>query len=138
MITVLGMWESDWMEAERTERRLWKQTVQAFAVDEWAMCGVKGGPFTSPLQFEDSDSLISAYPGPKVFLISPHSLEGGINLVDYQHPDNAIYVFGNSYHDLIKYVTPGDDVVSIYTPTKATMFGHVALSAVLYDRLAKQ
>lgn len=137
MVTVLGMWEHDWMEAERTERRLWKQTIQAFGVDAWAMCDVRGGPFTSPLQHDDLASMLAAYTGPKTFLITPGSFEGGTPLCDYVHPENAIYVFGNSQESLVNAVTEADAVVSICTPVEAAMFGPAALAAVLYDRMVK-
>lgn len=138
MVTVLGMWEPDWMDAERTERRLWKQTIQAFAVDRWAMAGVQGGPFTSPLQYESLEAMVVDHRGPKTFLIPRASYSASQRLSDYEHPTDAIYVFGNSTENLVRHVTESDAVVSIYTPERATMFGHVALSAVLYDRMVKQ
>ena len=50
------------MDPERTERRVWKQTIQAFAVDTWGMCDVHGGPFTSPIQYDDLDTMLAAHP----------------------------------------------------------------------------
>jgi len=131
------------MEAERTERRLWKQTIQAYAVDQWAMCDVRGGPFTSPLQHADINALLAAYPGSKTLLIAPDTIEaqgvaGSIDLKDYTHPADAIYVFGSSPESLVNHIGETDDVVTIRTPVSAAMFGHVALSAVLYDRMVKQ
>lgn len=137
MITVLGMWEPGWMEAERTERRLWKQTVQAFGVTRWAMADVRGGPFTSPVQYETLQEMLAAHPGPKTFLIPPGRTDSW-RLADYVHPQNAIYVFGNSKETLVDAVTPDDEVVSICTPNQSVMFGHVALAPVLFDRMVKQ
>jgi len=137
MITVLGMWESVWMEAERTERRIWKQTIQAFGVDRWAMCDVRGGPFTSPLQHPSIPEMLAANPGPKTFLIPPGRVDS-IDLADYEHPSDAIYVFGNTAQSLAGYLTNEDESVSIYTPAAADMFGHAVLAAVLYDRLVKR
>ena len=137
MVVVLGMWER-WVEPERTERRLWKQTLTAFGVDRWGMCDVRGGPFTSPVQFVDLKTMLAAYPGPKTFLIPPGRIEGSVSLAEYKHPAEAIYVFGNSAENLVRSVTPVDDVVSIYTPARADLFGIVVVGAVLYDRMVKQ
>lgn len=126
------------MDAERTERRLWKQTIQAFAVDRWAMCDVRGGPFSSPEQYTDLASMLAAHPGRKTFLIPRESVPSdSCDLRDYEHPTDAIYVFGNSSESLASHVAESDAVVSIVTPHRATLFGHVALSAVLYDRMVK-
>jgi hypothetical protein len=146
MVTVLGMWEPVWMDPERTERRLWKQTIEAFAVDQWGMCAVHGGPFTSPVQFADAAAMLAAYPGPKTFLIPPGRLDGltlGVDyaangpLKDYVHPENAIYVFGSGNDNLVAYLTAADDVVEICTPAATDMFGPVAMGVALYDRCRK-
>ena len=137
MLAVLGMWEEDWMDPERTERRIWKQTIQAFSVDIWAMCPRRGGPFTSPIQYDTLEEMLVAFQGPRTFFIPPGRLMGSTPLSEYKHPEDGIYVFGNSPENLVKYVGPGADVVSIYTPGPATMFAHAALGAVLYDRLVK-
>jgi len=136
VITVLGLWESLWFEGERTERRIWKQTIQAFGVRHWAMCGINGGPFSSPAQFPDVESMLAAYPGRRTFLIPPGRVES-VDLVDYSHPPDAIYVFGNTTESLARYVTPNDDVVSIHTAAPVDLFPYPALGAVLYDRMAK-
>jgi hypothetical protein len=132
------MWESTWMDAERTERRLWKQTIQAFAVDRWGMCPAHGGPFTSPVQHDSLASMLAAHPGRKTFLIPPGRILRTAGLAEYEHPADAIYVFGRAGETLVQHVTDGDDVVTIFTPGSAVMFGHVALAAVLYDRLVKR
>lgn len=136
MVTVLGMWESTWMEAERTERRLWKQTIQAFQVDTWAMAPCKGGPFTSPVQYDTLAEMLEAHPGPKTFLIPPGRTDA-IDLVDYEHPEDGIYVFGNVPQNLVSYITDEDIVVMIDTPHQSDLFASACVSVVLYDRIAK-
>ena len=137
MITVLGLWELGWMEAERTERRIWKQTLQAFAVDNWGMCPPQGGVFSSPVQYADMTTMLAAHPGPKTFLVPRERVEGSTPLKDYVHPSDAIYVFGSSVENLVSHITEADDVVTIYTPALTDMFASSAMTAVLYDRLAK-
>jgi len=137
MVTILGLWEVLWMEAERTERRLWKQTLQGFGYDQWAMAPVQGGTFTSPVQYPDLASMLAAYPGPKTFLIPPGRVDGSLPLCSYTHPADAIYVFGNTTENLVGHVSEFDEVVSICTPFAPEMFPSEALAIVLYDRMIK-
>lgn len=145
-VTVIGMWEANWMDAERSERRLWKQTIDAYDVDVWAMCPANQYVFTSPAQFPTMQAALDAHPGPKTFLIRPGILPSVVppvipaieqGLPAYQHPADAIYCFGNSNEHLGNYVTISDHVVSINTPVNSAFFGCCALTAVLYDRSAK-
>jgi len=138
VITVLGMWEAGWFENARTERRLWKQTIQAFGVDAWEMCGVRGGPFTSPVQHESPRAMLDAHPGRKTFLVPPGRVPGSVSLADYHHPRDAVYVFGCAGDTLAGYVADGDHAVSIVTPRDTDLFAPAALAAVLYDRTVKR
>ncbi len=138
MITILGMWER-WENPELVpERRLWKCTIDAFAVDAWGMCDVQGGPFTGLDQYADLATMLAAYPGPKTFLVPANHVEVSTSLAAYVHPADAIYVFGRAGETLVGHVTPADDVVSIGVPLpESDMFAATVLPAVLYDRMAK-
>ncbi len=82
--------------------------------------------------------MLSSHRGyPKTFLIPPGRLDGAESLAEYEHPTDAIYVFGSVGESLVDHVGRHDDVVSICTPRDAVLFGHVALAAVLYDRAVK-
>lgn len=134
MVTVIGLWEDVWLDTERSERRLWKQTIQAFKVDRWVMVPSNGKEFTSPTQYDTMQEALDAVEGKKIFLIPPERVGNSLDLVKYEHPEDATYVFGNVPENLVSYIRPEDDVVSIYTPAQTDMFGGVALAAVLYDR----
>jgi tRNA(Leu) C34 or U34 (ribose-2'-O)-methylase TrmL len=137
VITVASLWEADWMDSERTERRIWGQTINAYNVDRWIMSPGQPGKFTSPEQFEHIDEMFEALEAPRTFLVAPGT-RNGIPLDAYTHPEDAIYVFGNAQNNLCKYIRPQDDVVTIYTPTQAAMFGHAVVGTVLFDRARKQ
>lgn len=63
-------------------------------------------------------------------------VEGATPLPDYQHPDNAYYVFGPEDGSLKpEIVSDCDDV--IYIPTNGSMNLAATVNVVLYDRLAK-
>ena len=136
MITVLGVWEPTWMEP-RVERRVWKQTLDAFGVDRWAMIGADEVNWSIPTQFYAWEDALAAYSGKKTFLVAPGRTDS-IDVINYDHPDDAVYVFGNTPDNLVRYVSSDDDVVSIHTDTPATLFGHCTLPIILYDRMVKR
>jgi hypothetical protein len=86
--------------------------------------------------------MLEAHPGPKTFLIPPHTAEAAglsfVELGDYTHPSDAIYVFGNGAENLVRWVTSDDEVVSIRTPSRADLFAAVVVGVVLHDRAVKQ
>lgn len=138
MIAVLGLWEKDWMDHERTERRIWKQTIQAYNVDRWCMAVAPPGQFTSPIQYAHIDDMFNApeHQGVRTFLVAPRTMEG-TPLQNYEHPQDAIYVFGDAADNLVRFIRPQDHVVSIFTPSQAAMFAHAVVGTVLFDRARK-
>ncbi|WP_404344034.1 RNA methyltransferase [Pseudoalteromonas mariniglutinosa] len=72
--------------------------------------------------------------GAKVVVIE--LIEGATALPDYQHPENAFYIFGPEDGSIDKSVLQWcDDVV--YIPTLGCMNLAATCNVVLYDRLAK-
>lgn len=63
-------------------------------------------------------------------------IEGAQNLVDYQHPERAFYVFGPEDGTLGKQVLDWCRDV-IYVPTRQCMNLAATVNVVLYDRAAK-
>ena len=62
--------------------------------------------------------------------------EGAISLPEYQHPQNAVYVFGPEDGSISQDVIDrADDVV--YVPTNGCMNIAATVNVVLYDRLMK-
>jgi tRNA C32,U32 (ribose-2'-O)-methylase TrmJ len=62
--------------------------------------------------------------------------ENATSLLDYEHPDSAIYIFGpedGTLHQRV--IDQADDVV--YIPTEGCMNLSATCNVVLYDRLAK-
>ena len=141
MITVIGAWEENWMDAERTERRLWKQTLQSYQVDNWFMTPPQYGEFTSPLQYKTVQEALDASTGKRIFLTPEATVnEYGlttISLADYVHPEDAVYIFCNAISNNHSVIRDEDDVVTIFTPQKTDWFAPVAMGATLYDRFTK-
>ena len=62
--------------------------------------------------------------------------ENAIPLPDYQHPENAFYIFGPEDNSIPQdIIDQADDVV--YVPTKGCMNLSATVNVLLYDRLAK-
>jgi tRNA(Leu) C34 or U34 (ribose-2'-O)-methylase TrmL len=63
-------------------------------------------------------------------------VEGAIPLPEYQHPDQAFYVFGPEDGTISQaLIDHADDVV--YVPTRGCMNLASTVNVVLYDRMAK-
>lgn len=63
-------------------------------------------------------------------------VEGALPLPDYQHPDNAIYIFGPEDGTISQDIIDSADAV-VYVPTVGCMNLAGSVNVVLYDRLAK-
>ena len=63
-------------------------------------------------------------------------VEGAIPLPDYQHPENALYVFGPEDGNLKQSIVNAADEV-VYIPTVGCMNLAATVNVLLYDRLAK-
>jgi len=63
-------------------------------------------------------------------------VEGAVPLPEYQHPDNAFYIFGPEDGTLEQEVIDRADAV-VYVPTIGCMNLAATVNVLLYDRLAK-
>lgn len=63
-------------------------------------------------------------------------VEGATSLIEYQHPENAFYIFGPEDKSLSKEVVAWCKDV-IYVPTVGCMNLAATVNVVLYDRIAK-
>lgn len=86
-----------------------------------------------PLKGAEDLSLVKPA-GAKVVVIE--LVEGATPLPDFQHPDNAFYIFGPEDGSVSKEVLKWCDEV-VYVPTIGCMNLAATCNVVLYDRLAK-
>jgi hypothetical protein len=134
MITLVGRWETGWL-APDVEAFIWRQLAVAYAVDRVIMV-----PNPSPRgAIESADSVelaLESCVGTRVFLI-PEQTIAGTALSTYQHPADAVYIFGNGTNGNAHLVRPEDDVVTIYTPAEVDFFAVNAAAIALHDRTLK-
>lgn len=136
MITVIGMWEQGYtLEQTFIEDTIWKQTLNAYAVDRFVMVTypeVYVPNRTVPEQYDTMEEALASSTGERVFLSYP--IEGTVELATFSHPTDAIYIFGRPHDDLSTYINPGDHKVHINTPKNIDMLGCSCVAAVLYAR----
>ena len=72
----------------------------------------------------------------KMEIICVEFAENAIPLPRYQHPDNALYIFGPEDGTLSQEIIDRADAV-VYVPTKGCMNLAATVNVVLYDRLTK-
>ncbi|BBB30082.1 RNA methyltransferase [Neptunomonas japonica] len=81
------------------------------------------------------DCLLEHVPvGSKVVCVE--LVEGATSLPEFEHPDNAFYIFGPEDSSLDQQVVDRADAV-VYIPTVGCMNLAATVNVVLYDRLAK-
>jgi len=92
-------------------------------------------PLKASDDFENSESLRAFLPN-KTKVICVDLVEGATPLPHFQHPDQAIYIFGPEDGTIGQTVIDqADDVV--YVPTVGCMNLAASVNVLLYDRLAK-
>ena len=63
-------------------------------------------------------------------------VEGAVSLPEFQHPDNAFYLFGPEDGTISQEIVDRADAV-VYVPTSGCLNLAATVNVVLYDRLAK-
>jgi hypothetical protein len=142
MIRVAGLWELGW-NTPLPESWLWSFVLREFNVTEWDMfpkTGIIHNGISSGLNLTEYNSIpemIDSYDTSvtRVFLQE----DGDVELGDFQHPDNVVYIFGNAGTTPSDYSKRDSDVkLRIQTPNKrGVLWPHQVLLTVLYDRYKK-
>ena len=140
MIMVIAKWENGWFD-QKTEVNMWLQTMKAYNIEKLVMTPIREDTGHAE-QFLTMEEALDAYPDiKKVFLepIKNRSLTDHefISLVDYSHPVDCVYIFGNSGSGNAELAKQEDDIVYIPTPQEVDLFGSVAFGIAMYDRSLK-
>lgn len=123
-------------EADRED---WAHVLKGFKISEIYELPGLGHPFTNSIKLEHLVDL-EKYHAADLVVIQPrfgHFVQGVSDLLAFEHPDEAIYVFGGtmtrlSHHDL-EGVKPS---AAVYIPA-GDQFPATAGAIVLWDRLTK-
>lgn len=143
-VAVAGHWELSWNTPIK-EAELWNLPLRDFDVSEWWMWPVSGIRHNESKvnlhERRNLETILGENDGRRVFLepenpLRPH---GGVDLRTFEHPDDALYVFGSAHFDPVaSHKQPGDLVVTIPTVhNKGVLWPHQCAVIVLYDRMVK-
>ena len=92
-------------------------------------------PLTAADSFEELKSLRACLPG-KAKIVCVDLVEGATPLPHFQHPEQALYIFGPEDGTISQTVINNADAV-VYVPTVGCMNLAASVNVLLYDRLAK-
>jgi len=131
MIKVAGMWELGWNTPIK-EYDLWRFPMRDFGVDEWYMSPISGINKGNITEISTVRECIDINPD---FIPVFVDENGSEDLVDFQHPKNALYILGKANGTTM---TESDVSVKIEIKEgKGLLWPHQAICIVLYDRVKK-
>ena len=139
-IAVAGHWELSWNSPIK-EAELWNLLLRDFGVTEWHMwpvSGVKNNEWrlVNLIEHPDFNSILEANQDLTRVYVEPST---GISLEEFEHPENALYIFGSAHFNPVLGHLRDEDK-SLFIPTiqnKGALWPHQCLTTILYDRLIK-
>lgn len=137
MTAVAGYWELGWNTPIK-EFDLWTHPLRDFGVEEFYMAPVSGiGVGAKVYEVPDLGELIPEQRLSKSIVFVDEG--GATQLPEFDHPKDALYVFGRTGLSPLAAFGQEDDQ-SVVIPTrqdKGLLWAHQAAVIVLYDRLVK-
>lgn len=132
MIEVAGIWEDGW-NVPLMECVQWEMMLREFNIEHLNMTPITGiampwgaAPWIS--EYSSMDEVLEAKPELTPVFVTERAETA---LDDFEHPENALYVFGRANKDAE--VLEGALTVKI-SPGKGCLWAHQACAIVLYDR----
>ena len=137
MIKIAGMWDLAWNTPIK-EIDLWRYPLQDFGVDSFYMFPITG---MCSKYVKERESLEDILKENKNSIVVFCDERAKVNLKDFEHPKgDTLYVFGKAnYSPFLSMKREQDLELRIETPHPkgGLLWGHQALSIILYDRYMK-
>ena len=140
-VKVAGIWELNW-NTPLCESHLWTFPLREFGIMDWAMCPVTGITHNEShskmclTEYETVSEMVEYFSEDHVRVFVDE--KGETTLDEFEHPENAIYFFGNAGRAPTDYKREGDLSVRLQTvANNGVMWPHQILVAVMYDRQTK-
>jgi hypothetical protein len=140
-VKVAGLWELSW-NSPLTESWLWSFPLREFGVMDWAMCPITGITHNEKntkmglIEYGTVTEMVEEFSGDHVRVFVDE--KGETTLDKFNHPENAVYFFGNAGRAPTERKREGDLSVRLQTVSNnGVMWPHQVLVAVLYDRQIK-
>ena len=133
-VIIVGHWDFGW-NTPIMEIDLWKFPLRDFGVDKFYMCpisGIRG----KVKEKKDINEVFKENPDHSVIFCDERAEN---SLIEFKHPDNALYVFGKAnFSPFLSLKRNKDLSIRIDTlDNKGLLWGHQAASIILYDRMLK-
>lgn len=128
---VAGIWELGW-SSPITEIEHWGMAMRSFNVDRISMAPVSGIQCKFLDEYQNIEELLEAKKD-MTFVFVDENAE--VELKDFNHPENALYIFGKANYTPFPTHGGGHLSVRIDCPLKGMLWPHQAMAVVLYDRL---
>lgn len=135
MIKLAGIWERGWNTPIK-EIDLWEMIIREFEVHQLYMTPISGIDNGCIIELPKMEQIISMNPSMSIVFVTEKTEE---TLFDFEHPKDALYIFGRVGPDCTSLFRKGiDKKVKIETTAnKGLLWPHQAAGILLYDRLKK-
>jgi len=140
-VKVAGIWELNW-NIPLSESFLWTFPLREFGVMDWAMSPITAITHNEShskmrlTEYETVGEMVKEFSGDCVRVFVDE--KGETTLDEFEHPENAIYFFGNAGRSPMERKREGDLSVRLQTvANNGVMWPHQVLVAVMYDRQTK-
>jgi len=130
VIECAGAWEQGW-NVPILEADLWEMVMSEFGVKRLNMTPVSGIKKPWIHEYPTIEDLLEDRSHLTPVFVDERAT---VELEQFEHPENALYVFGRvSYSPYVKY-GEGAVTLKIATPQPGMLWAHQALAIILYDR----
>lgn len=132
MIEVAGLWELGW-SAPITEADQWDMVMRSFGVETLNMVPISGINKRWINEYPTMDALLADSDLTPVFVDE----NGEQELSEFEHPENALYVFGKATYSPFSNQAKQHLSVRIDCLKMGMLWPHQAAAIVLHDRSCK-
>lgn len=130
--SIAGLWELGW-NTPISEIELWHLMLRDFGVDEFFMTPISGIKSNHVTEKASLEEIIEANKDKTIVFVDERA---ETELSDFEHPKNALYVFGKANFSPLLGMKK-DNHLSVRIDTnqdKGLLWPHQAASIILYDR----
>lgn len=134
-VRVAGLWELGWNTPIK-EIELWEYPLRDFGVDTLYMVPITGIRSRFVQERASLEEILEESHGCRIVFVDERAER---SLAKFDHPPNALYVFGKAnFSPLLSYKREGDLAIRIDTiANKGLLWPHQAAAIVLHDRFLK-
>lgn len=137
-VKIAGHWEKAW-QSPLNEYDLWIHPLREFGIDEMHMVPISGIGIQKKRvkEYTDLVEILAAFPELTPVYVDEFA---PVSLPDFEHPKDALYIFGKTSLSPYKYYAKeGDLSVKLDSVNNDGGFwSHQAATMILYDRFMKE